>query len=94
LWFTEYNGNKIGRITVNGNVTNEFLSPVPNANPAGIVAGPDGALWFVEVNGNRLGRITTAGLMDEYPIPTRFSRPFAIGAGTGWRDLVYRARRQ
>ena len=51
-------GNKIGRITTAGVIT-EF--PVRRrANPTGS-AGPDGALWFMEYAGNKIGRITTAG---------------------------------
>jgi hypothetical protein len=62
------NGLKIGRITTAGSIT-EY--PVPAAShPAGIAAGPDGALWFTESSGNNIGRITTAGLIDEYPVPT------------------------
>ena len=59
LWFTETNGNKIGRITTSGRFT-EFTIPTPNSNPVGITAGPDGALWFAESDGNNIGRITTA----------------------------------
>jgi streptogramin lyase len=45
VWFTEYNGGNIGRITPSGVVT-EF--PVSNPPPRAIVAGPDGNLWFAE----------------------------------------------
>ena len=37
-------------------------SPHGNSGPAGITAGPDGALWFAEVVGNKIGRITTDGI--------------------------------
>src|SRR6266508_1365537 len=43
LWFTELDGNRIGRITTAGLIT-EF--PVPDP-PIAIAAGPDGNLWFV-----------------------------------------------
>jgi streptogramin lyase len=63
LWFTEALGNKIGRITTAGTIT-EF--PItPGSGPTGITAGPDGALWFTESAGN-IGRITTAGLFTEF----------------------------
>ena len=58
LWFTELDGNKIGRITTAGTIT-EFTIPTGGSNPIGITAGPDGALWFTEGNGNKIGRITT-----------------------------------
>jgi streptogramin lyase len=83
LWFTEQNGNKIGRITTSGDMT-EF--PIPFASsPEGIVPGPDGALWFVNSSG--LGRITTAGSLTEYPIPApsaggnNFGPTFGITTG-------------
>jgi streptogramin lyase len=48
LWFTAIeSGDKLGRITTAGTVT-EFLIPVlPRVFVyTGIAAGPDGALWF------------------------------------------------
>jgi streptogramin lyase len=42
----------------------EFTIPTANSSPAGIKAGPDGALWFTEAAANKIGRITTAGLSD------------------------------
>src|SRR5262245_4523867 len=45
LWFTEFAGQKIGRITTGGAIT-EFS--VPPSFPIGITTGPDGALWFTE----------------------------------------------
>ncbi len=47
LWFTELNGNKIGRITPAGAIS-EFPIPTPGSGPFGITAGPDGNLWFTE----------------------------------------------
>ena len=43
LWFTEYFGEKVGRIAVNGIVT-EFRLPLPDpeSGPYGIAAAPDG----------------------------------------------------
>ena len=57
LWFTEYSGNRIGRITPSGTVT-EFSSGITaSSGLSGITAGPDGNLWFTENNGNRIGRL-------------------------------------
>ena len=47
LWFTEENGNKIGRITTTGSIT-EYPLPTFGSAPEGIAAGPDGNLWFTE----------------------------------------------
>ena len=67
LWFTEAScirkpgprciiGNKIGRITTAGLVT-EFTVPTDGSGPHSITAGPDGALWFTEYYGSRVGRL-------------------------------------
>src|SRR6266513_4654735 len=45
LWFTELDGNRIGRITTGG-VTTTFDLPSQDDGPIGIANGPDGALWF------------------------------------------------
>jgi streptogramin lyase len=97
LWFTEYTGQpgqssfdaKIGRITTAGTIT-EYTVPSAGsdggaycvfARPAGIAAGPDGALWFTIPYGNKIGRITTAGAVTEYSLPTNQSGPAGITAG-------------
>jgi virginiamycin B lyase len=67
LWFTEGEGNKIGRITTTGGPTDyigrmttagalaEFPIPTLEAAPLGITTGPNGNLWFVESGGGRSG---------------------------------------
>ncbi len=55
LWFTNFGGNSIGRITTTGTVTSNYSGV---SAPAGITAGPDGALWFTNIDGNSIGRIT------------------------------------
>jgi virginiamycin B lyase len=80
LWFTEFGGNAIGRITTSGTIT-EFPLPTGDSEPNGIAAGPDGALWFTELAGNRIGRIATSGTIAEFPIPTAASSPFGIALG-------------
>jgi streptogramin lyase len=48
IWFTEFYGDKIGRITPSGTVT-EFPIPTARSNPPDyITSGPDGNLWFGE----------------------------------------------
>jgi virginiamycin B lyase len=80
LWFTEYIGNKIGRITTTGIIT-EYPTPTSESQPNGITAGPDGALWFTERTSNKIGRITTTGTVTEYPISTAGSLPGGIATG-------------
>jgi virginiamycin B lyase len=79
LWFTETNGDKIGRITTAGSVTEYPLTT--SSGPWGITAGPDGALWFTEQGTDKIGRITTAGAVTEYPIPSAGAGLEGITAG-------------
>src|SRR5262245_61055452 len=76
LWFTEFSGQKIGRVTTAGFFT-EF--PVPPSFPSGITAGPDGALWFTEsglgFGSEHVIRMTTAGGLVGYLPPTAASGP-------------------
>jgi streptogramin lyase len=80
MWFAESAGNRIGRITMTGAIT-EFPLPTAGSSPAGIAAGPDGAMWFTQRNGNRIGRITMAGVITEFAVPTADSTPWGIAAG-------------
>jgi len=80
LWFTEADGNQIGRITPAG-VFTEFPIPTTNSFADGITAGSDGSLWFAEYSANKIGRITTVGVITEFPVPTANSGPSGIAAG-------------
>jgi streptogramin lyase len=83
LWFAEFNGNMIGRITPDG-VVDEFSAGIsPGYWPGSITLGPDGNLWFTEeYYGNNIGCITPAGVITEFPhIPTVDSYPTGITAG-------------
>ncbi|HEY6539886.1 MAG TPA: protein kinase [Ktedonobacteraceae bacterium] len=90
LWFTEGSlfsnghaesgGNKIGRISPNGIVT-EFPIPTSVSEPQGITTGPDGNLWFTELYGNKIGRISPGGTITEFPHPEANSSPIGITAG-------------
>jgi virginiamycin B lyase len=79
LWFTEYAGNKIGRMNPAGQVINEYLL-ASNSLPIGIAVGPDGNLWFTENSGNKIGRITTAGQLTEFQTDQN-DLPMGIAAG-------------
>jgi streptogramin lyase len=80
LWFTEAAGNKIGRITVAGVIT-EYAVP-SGSPPRDIVTGRDGALWFTEPA--KIGRITTDGAITEFPIPGSGSGIAAGPDGSLW----------
>jgi hypothetical protein len=55
----ETSGNKIGRITPAGTIT-EFRVPTAASGPLLITPGSDGNLWFTEFIGNRIGRLPPA----------------------------------
>ena len=84
LWFTEVAGNRIGRITPGGVIT-EFPLPLnslgESSQPLAIMSGPDGALWFTMSAGSRIGRITPAGALSFFTTPTAASGPQGIVVG-------------
>ena len=69
LWFSEASGNRVGRITTDGKVT-EFPIPSHDSQPRAMVTHPDGSIWFVETSTNALGRIDRDGKITEHPVPT------------------------
>jgi len=76
LWFSENQGNKIGRITKQGEIT-EYALPLPGSAPVGIASAKD-AVWFTEIMGNRIGRIDYAGEIIEHELPTMNAKPHAL----------------
>jgi sugar lactone lactonase YvrE len=56
MWFTEINGNNVGRITSDGTIT-EIPVPTPSGEPLGITKGPDGNIWFTEKSGDKVGTV-------------------------------------
>jgi streptogramin lyase len=80
LWFTEAEGNRIGRITPKGAITEFRIGK--SKNPYKIAGGSDGNLWFTERIGNKIGAITIAGtLVHEYAVPSSDAGPYDIAAG-------------
>jgi streptogramin lyase len=80
VWFTEQGGDKIGRITPGG-VISEFQVPTPFASPTAITAGADGNLWFTIREADEIGRITPSGTVTYFPIPTPDEYPQGIAVG-------------
>ena len=56
VWFTEFGGNRIGRITADGTIS-EFPVPTAAAGLNDITLGPDGNLWFAESTAGQIGRL-------------------------------------
>jgi len=82
LWFTESLGNRIGRITPAGAVT-EFSGLPAESDPTGIVAGPDGDLWFTEALNSGVARMTRNGELIGLYKTAEYGEPRAIAAGPG-----------
>jgi virginiamycin B lyase len=81
MWFTEYNANKIGRVT-NSGVFTEYDIPTADSEPDSITAGPDGNIWFVEYNANKIAKMSTSGVvLAEYDVPTSGANVYGITAG-------------
>lgn len=81
LYFTESLGDKIGRITPDG-IISEFPVPTPDSGPYGIATGADGNIWFTERFADQIGRLDPkTGQIDEFPVLTAFSQPWEITAG-------------
>jgi virginiamycin B lyase len=92
IWFNAYDGNAIGRITPDGQITAFSVAeppPPPFYTPYyfGIAAGPDGNLWFTEDFAYTIGRITPSGQITQFPLDfpnaprEGVKQPFAISAG-------------
>jgi streptogramin lyase len=79
MWFTQYDSNQIGRITMSGKVK-EFSSGITaDSAPFQIAAGPDGDMWFTQYNSSQIGRITMSGKVKEFTVTGGV--PWAIAAG-------------
>jgi streptogramin lyase len=81
MWFTEYNGYAIGRITPAGLITEFALPPTASHGLSGIATGSDGNLWFTDMGNSRIGRITLAGQISFFTLPSQYTAPLAITAG-------------
>lgn len=77
IWFTERDGNKIGRLDpVTSNIV-EFAIPTANSQPQDIASGGN-VLYFTEAGANKIGKIDLNGNITEYAIPTANSQPRGI----------------
>jgi streptogramin lyase len=80
LWFAEsMGGNRIGRITPTGAITD--FTGLTGA-PFWIASGPGGSLWVTEPSANVIAKLSTAGAMlGEFTVPTSGSFPDQIAPG-------------
>jgi len=61
LWFAEYQGDAIGRITPDGKVT-EFSEPGASTSPWEIIAGTDGIMYVTDSTSDDIARFNPATL--------------------------------
>ena len=72
VWLTEMTADRVGRISLDGQVT-EYPLPVAGGYPAAMVAGPGGHLWFTL---NQTGAIASISVDGDYHERARL----AVGA--------------
>lgn len=69
LWFSEFGGQMIGRITPAGSMTEYPVS----GNPTAVVTGGDGDVWFLESDVQKIGKVDPAtGIVAEFAVPSLF----------------------
>ena len=69
LWFTERSAPAIGRVDLEGAIT-EFPITAVNAAPQDIAVGPAGDLWATDAFGGVVHRITLEGDITDVAMPT------------------------
>jgi streptogramin lyase len=78
LWFTEYAGANIGKITPSGMVKEYNVGG--GANNFGIVGGPHNTIWWTDSANRRVGMMKTNGTNIKY---------FSVGTGSP-AEIAYR----
>jgi virginiamycin B lyase len=79
MWFSEFYTDRIGRVTMNGKMT-EFSLP-DNTDIEGITFGSDGNIWFSAPGANQIGRMTPAGSVTTFAIPANDPDPRGMTLG-------------
>jgi len=72
-------GNRVGRITLQGEVT-EFPMATQTGSPINIAVGPDRNIWFTR--GALLGRVTPDGVVTEFPLRVPNAGATGLTAGS------------
>jgi virginiamycin B lyase len=72
MWFTEYHGDRIGRIDGRGKISEFRLGT--GCCPQDIVAGRRVDLWFSDNGDSAISRITVNGIITRYPIDSVFGQ--------------------
>ena len=95
MWFLELNGvmdntpvdgNRVGRITMDGKIT-EFMIPSEGSTPINIAVGPDRNVWYTK--NNTLGQVTPTGKITEFEIADGAARAVGLSAGSDRQTPEY-----
>lgn len=79
LWFTDWNGNAIGRYNPSTGAMTTWTIPCdPNTQPAGITLGPNGNMWFALHNTGEIGEIDQNGAIMTWKTPDPTEGPLEI----------------
>jgi streptogramin lyase len=78
LWFVNYNGNSVGKITPAGSATSVAST---GDNPSDVTVGSDGNLWFTETVAGAIGRCTPSGTCTQFTSGITSGQPVGIAAG-------------
>jgi streptogramin lyase len=85
IYFTDQRNNAIGKIAIDGTITEYTIEPNLDPytlRPFGIAEGPDGNIWFTEQTGNKIGRMTPSGVMSSpFFIQHSNAQPEGIAVG-------------
>jgi len=82
VWFTEYNGDRIGFFSFPGNITKEWRL-IPGSLPYKLSNDTFGNIWFTESGRNRIAKLNPyTNEITEFMIPTPNSQPYGI-----WVDV-------
>jgi streptogramin lyase len=82
VWFTQRDGNKIGRLDPATSAFTEYDIPTSDSEPTGIAVrtGTPIVVWFTERAANQLGQLvitdTTTAEFLEYPLPTAYPNAY------------------
>ena len=82
LWFIEEYGDRIGRITPKGKVTEFSVGITPGAFLSGITAGPDGNVWFTDAAWRTPSAATTSSPAGSDASPKGEVTEFSAGITT------------
>ncbi|MBS7646053.1 hypothetical protein KEJ44_08495, partial [Candidatus Bathyarchaeota archaeon] len=78
VWFTEYQGHRIGNYNPATNTLREWALPA-GSYPWGIANDTYGNIWFTESGRNRIGKLNPyTNEITEYYIPTPNAQPYGI----------------